>query len=88
MISIPIPIQTSHVPYGPVFDFLFFQVYLLFFHFATSHFTKFLESFDDAPYWRGKQWEHVGVQLVRARCGYRLCLPQLQATNPNNDASL
>ena len=23
----------------------------------------------------------------RARCGYRLCLTQRQATNPNNDAS-
>ena len=29
MITIPIPIQTPHAPDGPVFDFLFFQVYLL-----------------------------------------------------------
>ena len=29
----------------------------------------------------------IGVQPVRARCGYRLCLTQRQATNPNNDAS-
>ena len=29
----------------------------------------------------------IGVQRVRARCGYRLCLTQRQATNPNNDAS-
>ena len=29
----------------------------------------------------------IGVQPVRARCGYRLCLTQRQATNPNNDTS-
>jgi len=29
----------------------------------------------------------IGVQPVRARCGYRLCLTQRQATNPNNDVS-
>ena len=29
----------------------------------------------------------IGVPPVRARCGYRLCLTQRQATNPNNDAS-
>ncbi len=28
MIAIPIPIQTPHAPDGPVFNFLFFQVYL------------------------------------------------------------
>ena len=36
MIAIPIPIQTPHAPDGPVFDFLFFQVHLFFFHLATS----------------------------------------------------
>jgi len=30
MIAIPIPIQTPYAPDGPVFDFLFFQVYLFF----------------------------------------------------------
>jgi len=29
----------------------------------------------------------IGVQPVRARCGHRLCLTQLRAVNPNNDAS-
>ena len=29
----------------------------------------------------------IGVQPVRARCGYRLCLTQRQAVDPNNDAS-
>ena len=29
----------------------------------------------------------IGVQPVRARCGYRLCLTQRKAVNPNNDAS-
>jgi len=36
MIAIPIPIQTPHAPDGPVFDFLFFHVYLFFFPLATS----------------------------------------------------
>ena len=29
----------------------------------------------------------IGVQPVRARCGYRLCLTQLRAVDLDNDAS-
>ena len=30
----------------------------------------------------------IGIQPVRARCGYRLCLTQRQATNPKGRESL
>jgi len=30
----------------------------------------------------------IGVQPVRARCGYRLCLTQRQATNPKGSESV
>jgi len=35
----------------------------------------------------GERKDGLVSQPVRARCGYRLCLTKLQATNPTNDAS-